>query len=203
MRNLVTLMCVLAVANSIASAHATPYTLSLSRPHSSVKFGLKAPNSPLQLDGSLSDFTGSVIFDDTQDAITHARFSMNLSSAKLPPDQLLQAIFLQTILSRVRQQRTTFESSRITHVRDSTYLVSGSYVWMDKPRYAEIPVQLVYADTSRAEIAILVDGPLKAPRSTTPEFKGLGDIPANASGWARAKLIFTPRSEPNVSTARR
>jgi polyisoprenoid-binding protein YceI len=193
----------LVCATSSTNAHATPYTLSLSRPQSSVRFGLSAPQSALQLDGTLSDFTGSIIFDDNQDAITHARFSMNLSSAKLPPNQVLQAILLQTLLSRLRPQKTTFESSKIAHLRDSTYLVSGSYTWMDRTRHAEIPVQLVYADTTRAEIAILVDGPLKTPHSPTPEFKGLGEIPANASGWARAKLIFTPQNERNVSTARR
>lgn len=182
---------------------AEPHTLALSRPQSSVRFGLSAPTSALHMNGSVSDFTGSLIFDDKQDSITHAQFSLDLSSAKLPPNQVLQAILLQTLLSKVQQRRTTFESSEIEHITASTYLVSGSYRWLDKTRYAKIPIQLEYASPTRAEVTIALDGPLKPPRSNSSDVKGLGEVPANASGWARAKLTFTASPYGSGSTTTR
>ena len=145
----------------ISSATATPVTLTLVRPPSSVKFGVSSPSPALQMNGSLSDFNGSLVIDDQHLSLSHVRFSMNLTSAQLPPNQVLQAVMLQTLLSRLRNERTTFESSSIEHLRDSTYLVSGSYNWLNKSRQAEIPIQLVQTSPTRTEIKVTVNGPGK------------------------------------------
>lgn len=177
----------------ISSATATPVTLTLVRPPSSVKFGVSSPSPALQMNGSLSDFNGSLVIDDQHLSLSHVRFSMNLTSAQLPPNQVLQAVMLQTLLSRLRNERTTFESSSIEHLRDSTYLVSGSYNWLNKSRQAEIPIQLVQTSPTRTEIKVTVNGPLKNPSARPSEFSGFGAVPDKSSGWAKASLIFAPQ----------
>lgn len=178
---------------STAHAVAAPVTLTLARPPSTVRFGVTSSSPGLQMNGSLSDFNGSIVIDNQNLSLSHVRFSMDLTSAQLPPNQVLQAVMLQTLLSRLRNERTTFESSAIEHLRDSTYLVSGSYNWLHKPRQAEIPIQVVRASSTHTEIKITVNGPLKNPRSNPSEFSGLGEVPNNSSGWAKANLIFAPQ----------
>ena len=178
----------LIVLFSPSSATATPVTLTLTRPPSSVKFGVSSPSPALQMNGSLSDFNGSLVIDDQHLSLSHVRFSMNLTSAQLPPNQVLQAVMLQTLLSRLRNERTTFESSSIEHLRDSTYLVSGSYNWLNKSRQAEIPIQLVQTSPTRTEIKVTVNGPLKNPSARPSEFSGFGAVPDKSSGWAKASL---------------
>jgi hypothetical protein len=167
------------------TAQATPLTLHLKKPASSIKFGVSSPTPTLQMNGSLSDYAGLVVIDPQRSTLSHVKLSLDLSSAQLPPNQFMQAILLQTLLAKMQNGRTTFESSDITHLRGSQYLVSGTYTWMNSQKQAEVPIQLVQATPTKTEIRIIVDEPIK-PSSKTSQF---GDV-SGSSGWAKATLIF-------------
>jgi polyisoprenoid-binding protein YceI len=143
------------------------------------------------MNGSFREFGGSVSLDPDSITRSQIELSLALSSAQLPPDQLLQAVFIQTALSRFPQKSSTFQSTEIEHVENDTYLVHGTYSWMNKRKQASVPVEITKATPSLTEIRLLLDGSF-TNKGVPPEFSNLAESAHGARGWSKALLVFRP-----------
>ena len=170
------------------SACALPTRQILSRSASSINFGVDSAAPALQMSGKLKDFNGSVSVNPDA-SIKQVTLALNLSSAQLPPDQLLQGFFLQSVLARFRQPSTTFTSSEITRLDTHHYVAQGSYSWQNKTRLASVPFELVKSSLEGTEIRVRMKGAL-TDRSTPPEIEAAAPGASNSSGWASAVLVF-------------
>lgn len=170
---------------------ATPIRQMLVRRSSSVVFGVKSPNPVFSMNGSFSDFTGSMLLDPSSVTNSQISLSLSLSSAKLPPDQVLQAVFLQTVLAKLPERRTTFTSTSLEHLQGPRYIVHGTYSWFNKLRKAAVPVEIHKASPSLTEIRLFLDGSLQESRSGSP----LAQSMDGSSGWTKAVLLFLPDAE--------
>lgn len=182
-------------AYSTAASVATPITQKLVRPSSSIKFGVDSPAPALQMNGQLQTFAGTVTLNADGSAISEIALTVQLDSAQLPPDQMLQGIFLHSVIARLRQNVATFRSSSIERTNGDEYRATGSYTWHQKSRPATIPFRLVRASPTHSELRILMKGALTD--ATTPkELTSAAPGATQSSGWARATLIF---AQPKVS----
>jgi len=173
----------------IPSSLAAPITQKLVRPSSSIRFGVESPSPTLQMNGHLQTFTGTITLAPDGSAISNIDVTVQLDSAQLPPDQMLQGIFLHSVIARFKQRVATFRSSEIERVRGDEYRASGSYTWQNKTRPATLPFHLVRASPSQSEIRILMKGALTD--ATTPkELTAAAPAASQSSGWARATLLF-------------
>lgn len=172
-------------------AVATPITQTLSRSSSSVTFGINSPNPSLSMNGSFKDFRGTIALNPDSITDSNLELSLSLASAQLPPDQILQAVFLQTAIARFASRPSTFESSSIEHLRDKTYLINGSYTWMNKRKVVSIPVEVSKATPSLTEIRLFLDGSF-TNKNAPSEFSHLANSAQGSKGWTKAVLIFTP-----------
>lgn len=176
---------------TLDTASAAPVRQVLVRPSSSITFGVKSPNPTLTMNGSFREFSGSISLDP--EAITQADIdlSLTLSSAQLPPDQILQAVFIQTALSRFPQKSSSFRSSEIEHIKNNSYLIHGTYTWMNKRKPASVPVEITKATPSLTEIRVLVDGAFTA-KGVPGEFSDVATSARGSRGWSKAVLVFSP-----------
>jgi|GEM_PF-1421616 len=182
------------LALHIHSSTATPITQTLVRSSSSISFGIDSPNPSLQMRGSFSDFHGSIDLDPHDIAQSQVQVSLSVSSAQLPPDQLLQALLLQTALSRIPKGPSTFRSSRIEHIDGMTYLLHGNYSWMRKERAASVPVEIARSSPALTEIRVLLSSALRDGK-LPPDLAGMAGQTHGARGWSRATLIFARAKE--------
>jgi polyisoprenoid-binding protein YceI len=141
------------------------------------------------MNGQLQTFTGTITLAPDGSAISNIDVTVQLDSAQLPPDQMLQAIFLQSVIARFKQRVATFRSSEIERIRGDEYRATGSYTWHNKTRSATLPFHLVRASPGQSEIRILMKGALTD--ATTPrELTAAAPAASQSSGWARATLLF-------------
>lgn len=167
-----------------------PITQKLVRPSSSIKFGVESPSPALQMNGHLQTFTGSITLNQDGSAVSHLDMTVQLDSAQLAPDQMLQAIFLQSVIARFKQHVATFRSSSVEQVSGDEYRASGTYTWQNRNRPATLPFRLVRASPEHSELRILMRGALTD--STTPkEITAAAPAASQSSGWARATLLFS------------
>lgn len=172
-----------------STAYAAPIKQQLARGSSSIKFGVDSPSPTLQMNGHLKDFTGTVTLNPDGSAISELNVVVRLDSAQLPPDQMLQGIFLHSVLARLNQRAATFHSSSIERVQGNEYIATGSYGWHKKNRPATIPFKLIRTSPSATELRVLMRGGLTT--ATTPkELSSAAPGASQSSGWARATLIF-------------
>jgi hypothetical protein len=188
LRRVTTIFILIASAVTTTTGHATPVHQVLVRGSSSVAFGVKSPNPALSMNGSFHDFSGTVLLDPSSVTNSQITLSLALSSAKLPPDQLLQAMFLQTLLAKLPEHHTTFTSTSLEHLQGARYMVRGTYSWFNKRRAAEVPIEIHKASPSRTEIRLLLDGSLHDSRSASPMAQGM----SGSHGWTKAVLVFSP-----------
>ncbi len=167
----------------------------LSRSSSSISFGVDSKAPALQMQGALKDFKGTLSLDLEQLERSFVKMTLNLQSAQLSPDQILQAMFLQTALAHVNPPTTTFESTSISKGKADTYLLSGMYTWMNKRKNATVPIRILSASPTKTEIRLLLSGVLQekeAPRELTAIAPGS----AGSKGWAKATLVFLRDPQP-------
>lgn len=172
-----------------AASIAAPINQKLARGSSRITFGVDSPAPVLNMQGHVKTFGGSVTINPEERGISDLLLSVQLDSAQLPPDQMLQGIFLQSVIARLQQRTATFRSNSIERLSGDNYLASGTYTWHNRNRHATIPFQLVRSAPSVTEIRVLMRGALTD--STTP--KELADTAPGASqsaGWARATFVF-------------
>jgi polyisoprenoid-binding protein YceI len=171
-------------------AFAAPITQKLVRPSSSITFGVESPSPALQMNGHLQTFVGAITLNEDGSAISNISLTVQLDSAQLPPDQMLQGIFLQSVLARFKQRVATFRSSEVVRVRGDEYRATGSYAWYNKDRRAILPFRLIRSSPDHSELRILMRGALTD--TTTPqELTAVAPAASQSSGWARATLIFS------------
>ena len=176
-----------------SSSVATPINQKLVRPSSSIKFGVDSPAPALQMNGQLQTFSGTITLNGDGSAISDLAMTIQLDSAQLPPDQMLQGIFLHSVIARLRQNVATFRSSTIERFNGDEYRATGSYTWHHKTRSATLPFRLVRASPTHSELRILMRGALT--HATTPkELSSAAPGAPQSSGWARATLVFAPHS---------
>jgi polyisoprenoid-binding protein YceI len=172
-------------------ASAAPVRQELSKSSSRITFGVQSPNPTLAMNGSFKDFDG--VFELHPSEITDSKLelTLNLGSATLPPDQLMQALFVQGIIARVAPTPNTFRSSRFEHKAGNSYLLHGTYTWMNKLKKIAVPVTISEASPSRTRIQLALEGSFsqrEAPRNV----EGLAASAAGSEGWTKATLVFTP-----------
>lgn len=173
------------------SAWATPVTLHLSRPPSTVSFGVTSPSPALTMNGAFKDFAGELLLDPRGFDESSLNLSLNLASAQLPPNQVLQAIFIQTTLSRFRDQSGTFSSTSIEPISEGKFLVTGDTTWANKAKETRVPVEVLKLSPSRSEIRFLLDGTVR-PQDVQPNVAKIAPGISGSRGWAKATLVFAP-----------
>lgn len=146
------------------------------------------------MNGSFKTFGGTMLVEP-EGGFERAQISLSLdvSSAQLPPDQILQAIFIQTALAHLKGRSGTFLSTSIEPASGNRYLVHGSYTWANRTRRASVPVELLHFAPSRGEIRLALDGAVE-PRDVKPEVSAVAPGIAGSEGWAKARIVFAPRS---------
>jgi polyisoprenoid-binding protein YceI len=197
-----TLTCwssILAVALSFLTftswAAATPLRQTLSRSASHVTFGVDSQSDAIKMRGSIKEFSGTLEIDPAHIGEAQMRLSVVLSSATLPPDQIMQAVMLQTLLSRLQNKRTTFESTSVEHLQAARYLVHGKYSTGGRTRDVTLPITIAKATQQTTEIRIEAREPFE-PKKAPPEVAALARGTHGTSGWASARLVFlAPKSD--------
>jgi polyisoprenoid-binding protein YceI len=140
------------------------------------------------MNGSFRDFSGTVLLDPSSVTNSHISLSLSLSSARLPAEQILQAVFLQTVIAKLPEHHTTFTSTALEHLQGSRYMVHGTYSWFNKQRKASVPIEIQKASPSLTEIRLLLDGSLHDGRNTSLLAQGMD----GSRGWTKAVLVFSP-----------
>jgi polyisoprenoid-binding protein YceI len=184
-----------AICGHARDGFSLPIQQVLSRSSSSISFGVDSKAPALQMQGALKDFKGTLSLDLEQLERSFVKMTLNLQSAQLSPDQILQAMFLQTALARVNPPSTTFESTAIAKGKGDTYLLSGMYTWMGKRKNATVPIRIMNASPTKTEIRLLLTGVLQekeAPR----ELAAIAPGSAGSKGWAKATLVFLRAPQP-------
>jgi polyisoprenoid-binding protein YceI len=186
--HITTIVMLITSAVTITDCDATPVRQVLVKRSSSVAFGVKSPNPTLSMNGSFRDFSGTVLLDPSSVTNSHISLSLSLSSARLPAEQILQAVFLQTVIAKLPEHHTTFTSTALEHLQGSRYMVHGTYSWFNKQRKASVPIEIQKASPSLTEIRLLLDGSLHDGRNTSLLAQGMD----GSRGWTKAVLVFSP-----------
>jgi len=171
-------------------ASANPARQGLSKAASKITFGVQSPNPTLRMNGSIKDFDGFFELNSAGISDSKLELRLSLSSATLPPDQVMQALFVQSIIARVAPSPNTFRSSRFEHKEGNSYLLHGNYTWMNKLKKVSVPLTITEASPRRSRIQLALQGafsPADAPRS----MESLATSAAGSEGWTRATLVFT------------
>lgn len=175
---------------SVAPVAAESITQSLSPTNSSITFGVTSPSPTLQMNGKFSKFKGTWRLDPTSIKNSHIALSLDLQSAQLPPDQILQAVFLQTALSHLRSPLASFESTSFQSQGGDHYLVSGVYTWQGKPHSVEVPVQVAKLSPASSEVRLTLSG-RGSDCGNSPQIQAVTGASLDQSkGWAKAILNF-------------
>lgn len=176
---------------SPACAQSGAIKLPLSKPVSSLKFGVESPSPTLQMSGSFSKFNGTLLLDPQEVTNSKVNLSLDLRSAQLLPDQIIQTIFLQTAIAHLKQPESTFISERIESLGGKRYLMHGVYTWQGKSKRTSVPVEIVSASPYRSEVRVHMSGQAKEGEPPK-ELQKLGGLSASGSkGWAKGTFIFT------------
>jgi hypothetical protein len=141
------------------------------------------------MNGQLQDFSGTLALTEDGSAISQLNVTLNMGSAQLPPDQFFQSMLLHSVIARFQQQKATFKSSSIEHIRGNEYVANGSAIWQNRPRAASIPFQLLKVSPSKTEIKVIMRGGLGGA-TPPPELLAAGPGARDSTGWARATLVF-------------
>jgi polyisoprenoid-binding protein YceI len=142
------------------------------------------------MNGAFTKFGGHIVLDLEDVTRSQVSLSLDLRSAQLSPDQILQAVFLQTAVAHLRPPETSFVSKLIERKKEKTYLVHGAYQWQGKTRNTTVPVQIIQVTPSRAEVRVLMNGAAK-PGESPDELRALGDISlVGTKGWAKGTFVF-------------
>jgi len=177
------------LAIDFTSAYALPIKQLLSRRSSSIQFGVNSPSPTLQMNGAFNDFQGSLLLDPDHLERSSVQLTLDLQSAELRPDQILQMVFLQTALSQIQPSTTSFKSTSITRQQGDTYLVTGLYIWMGRSKSASVPIKLVKSNLQTTEIRLALNGTLK-DKDAPKELKEVAPDAKGSSGWAKGTLVF-------------
>lgn len=181
--------------SDIGRAYAAPVHQVLSRNSSSINFGVDSKSDALKMNGSLKDFSGDILIDPLDIESARISFSATLSSATLPPNQMMQAILLQSIIARVENKRTSFTSTSVERLSGKNYLIHGRYSWGRSFRNLSLPVELTTSSKTKTEIRIKAREQFRN-QSTPSEFAALAESARGSSGWASARLVFTSSKHP-------
>jgi len=194
-RRAIPLLVLMWAACSPLAASATPVKQTLSRPSSSIAFGVDSPSPALTMNGHVHDFSGAVSINPSDNSIAQLQLGINISSAQLPPEQFLQSVFLQSILARFKQSTAGFRSSSVEHIRGDEYVAAGTYSWQNRVRPATIPLRVVHTSPTRSELKVAFSGGL-SEASAPSELTSIAPGASQSTGWARATLIFV-RANPS------
>jgi polyisoprenoid-binding protein YceI len=171
------------------AATAAPLQQKLSSSASHVTFGIDSQSEALKMHGSIKEFSGTIDIDPAEITKAQIKLSIILSSATLPPDQIMQAVMLQTLLSRLPNRRTYFESTALEHVQATRYLALGKYTTGSRAHNITVPVTISKATRKTTEIRIEAREPFEAKKAPA-ELAALARGAQGTSGWASARLIF-------------
>jgi polyisoprenoid-binding protein YceI len=169
---------------------ATPVRQELARESSRITFGVQSPNPTLKMNGSFRDFRGKFQLHPNNITDSTLELTLDLSSVALPPDQLVQALFVQGIISRVAPSPNTFRSSRIEHTSGNSYLLHGSYTWMNKLQKVTVPITLQEASARRTQVHLFLEGAFVG-RNIPQQYEGLAASAKGTEGWTKGVLVFT------------
>jgi polyisoprenoid-binding protein YceI len=188
------LICALATIASLTSGRevvATPVRQELARNSSQITFGVESPNPSLRMNGSFQDFKGRFELNSSRVTDSTLELTLNLASVSLPPEQLMQALFVQGIITRVAPRPNTFRSSRFEHTSGSSYLLHGNYSWMNRLKSVSVPVTILEATPTRTRMQLFLEGAFIG-RNVPKQFEGLAASAKGTEGWTKAVLVFTP-----------
>lgn len=168
---------------------ASPISQKLARSSSSITFGVDSPAPVLTMRGDVKTFSGHVTLGPDGKGISDINLSIQLDSARVPPDQMLQGIFLQSVLARLQQRVTTFSSTSINHLRDDDFQAHGIYSWHNKGRRATIPFRIIRSSPVTTEIRVLMRGSL-TEANTPRELAASNPAASQSAGWAQGNFVF-------------
>lgn len=171
------------------ASFASPISQKLARSSSSITFGVESPAPVLTMRGDVKTFGGHVTLNPEVNTISDINLSIQLDSARLPPDQMLQSIFLQSVIARLQQRIATFRSTSIDHVQGDDFQAHGTYTWHNKSRRATIPFRLIRSSPSATEIRVLMRGSL-TEANTPHELADSAPGASQSAGWAQGKFVF-------------
>jgi len=171
------------------ASFATPVSQKLARSSSSITFGVDSPAPVLTMRGDVKTFGGSVVLDPDLNTISDINLSIQHDSARIPPDQMLQNIFLQSVIARLQQRIATFRSTSIDHLSGDDFQAHGTYTWHNKSRRATIPFRLVRTSPLATEIRVLMRGSL-TEANTPRELADSAPGASQSAGWAQGKFVF-------------
>lgn len=175
-----------------SQSEASPIRQTLNRPSSSIRFGVQSQSPALTMNGSFKTFRGDLLLDPSHFENSLFDLSLELDSAQLPADQLLQALFIQTTLSRFRDRSGSFVSTSIEPLSKSRFIVTGECTWNSQTRSTKVPIEVIHLSPSRSEIRFLLDGAVR-PQDVKPEVSKIAPGIAGTKGWAKANLIFVSK----------
>lgn len=183
------IVAAVALGGAVPQSVATPISQKLARGSSRITFGVDSPAPVLNMQGQVKTFGGTVTINPDGEGISDLLLSVQLDSAQLPPDQMLQGIFLQSVIARLQQRVATFRSTDIERVKGDSYLAKGTYTWHNKSRLATIPFNLIRSSPSTTEIRVLMRGALT--EATTPQdLAATAPGAAQSAGWAKGTFVF-------------
>jgi polyisoprenoid-binding protein YceI len=168
---------------------ATPVRQELARSSSQITFGVESPNPSLRMNGSFEDFRGRFELNPARITDSTLELTLNLASVSLPPEQLMQALFVQGIIARVAPRPHTFRSSRLEHTSGSSYLLHGSYSWMNKVKPVSVPITVLEASPKRTRLQLFLEGSFVG-HNVPQQFEGLAASAKGTEGWTKAVLVF-------------
>jgi polyisoprenoid-binding protein YceI len=168
---------------------AAPISQKLARGSSSITFGVESPAPVLTMRGDVKTFSGNVTLNPEEEAISDISLSIQLDSARLPPDQMLQGIFLQSVIARLQQRVATFRSTSIDHLQGDDFQAHGTYTWHNKSRRATIPFRLIRSSLATTEIRVLMRGAF-TEANTPNDLAASTPGASQATGWAQGRLVF-------------
>lgn len=192
MTSTATCVCALVLALLISTVpiSATPVRQELVRDSSRITFGVQSPNPTLKMNGSFQDFRGRFELNPHRITDSSLELTLDLSSLTLPPDQLMQALFVHGIISRVAPSPNTFRSSRIEHTSGNSYLLHGNYTWMNKLKKVTVPITIQEASVRRTQVHLLLEGAFVG-RDIPQQYQGLAATAKGTEGWTKGVLVFT------------
>lgn len=176
---------ILAVVFPLAAVAAPVSTIEqrLDKGASRVLFRVKSPGATF--DGSFSDVSGKLALNPKDISKSEVVLALNVESVKLPPEQLLPAILVQSVIQRLKSKVATFRSTSFTKLGPDTYDVDGMFVWQGKEKPASVPIQILSSTPQTTRVKCVVKGGLRG--SSDPVATALG---GNGSGEAVTQLVF-------------
>lgn len=150
---------------------------------SDVRFDVNS--KALNCSGSFTNYKGELLLNPQNVEESKVALSLDLQSVMLPPDQVLQALMIQTVLQKAGDPIAHFQSTAIRKSGTNKLLIDGAYSWRNKKGTTTIPVQIVKLSPSLSQIKFLLNG---TARSKELEVPGLE--PGQFEGAAESRLTF-------------